>query len=235
MNSLSRTELLIGKEGINILKNSTVGIFGVGGVGSFSAEALSRSGIGRLILVDGDDVHITNINRQIHALNDTIGIPKVEAMAERIRKINPSIEIISINKFYSPEIRNMFFVYKYDYIIDAIDIIYNKIDLILTVYNKQIPFISCMGAGNRIYPTKLQVCDINDTQICPLARIIRKELRKKGIKKGLKVVYSNETPIKPRYENDLYVGSFSFVPSTAGLIMAAEVVKDILNANSFSF
>ncbi|HHU68984.1 MAG TPA: tRNA threonylcarbamoyladenosine dehydratase, partial [Thermoanaerobacterales bacterium] len=187
------------------------------------------------ILIDGDDVHITNINRQIHALYDTIGIPKVDVMAERIKKINPSIDVIPIKQFYFQETRNIFFKYNYDYIIDAIDTIDNKVDLISTVYNKNIPIISCMGAGNRIYPTKLQVCDIADTRVCPLARIVRKELRKKGIYNGIKVVYSTETPLKSRYMNSSSVGSFSFVPSVAGLIIAAEVVRDILNTNSFSF
>jgi len=231
MNIFSRLELLIGKKGLDILKNKTIGVFGIGGVGSFSVEALARCGIGKLILIDKDNICITNINRQIHALNSTIGRPKVEVMAERIKDINPSIEVVSIQEFYSCETSRKIFNYNYDYIIDAIDTITAKIHLIATSVNKGIPIISSMGAGNKIDPTKFQVSDISDTKICPMARIIRKELRKKGICQGVKVVYSTELPIKPKNVESVIPGSISFVPSTAGLIIAGEVVKDILREN----
>ncbi len=234
MDQFSRTELLIGKEGMDKLKNSVVAIFGIGGVGSFAAEALCRCGIGNLVLIDYDDVCITNINRQIHSTMNTIGMPKVEAMSERLLSINPDVNITLYKELYNEETSSFLLKPEYDYTVDAIDMVSSKIDLVQKCDYMNIPVVSCMGAGNKLDPTKLTVADIYKTSVCPLARVMRRELRKRGIKK-LKVVYSREEPIKP--ENDCEVdcygkrqvpGSISFVPSAAGLIMASEVVRDLL-------
>lgn len=227
-----REELLIGKENLIKLKNSHVIVFGVGGVGGFTVEALVRAGIGKITVVDYDTVDITNLNRQIIATQNTIGKNKVEVIKERAISINPNIEIIAIKEKYNSETRDIFFKEKkYDYIVDAIDLVSSKLDLIETAHKLNIPIISSMGTGNKINPTMLEVADINKTSVCPLARVMRKELKTRNIKK-LKVVYSKEIPMKPlnedggreKYKN---VGSISFVPSVAGLIIASEVVKDI--------
>lgn len=227
-----REELLIGKENLIKLKNSHVIVFGVGGVGGFTVEALVRAGVGKITVVDYDTVDTTNLNRQIIATQNTIGKDKVEVIKERAISINPNIEIIAIKEKYNSETRDIFFKEKkYDYIVDAIDLVSSKLDLIETAHKLNIPIISSMGTGNKINPTMLEIADINKTSVCPLARVMRKELKTRNIKK-LKVVYSKEIPMKPlnedggreKYKN---VGSISFVPSVAGLIIASEVVKDI--------
>lgn len=248
MNSFSRTELLIGKEGIEKLKKSKVAIFGIGGVGSYAAEALGRCGIGTLVLIDFDDICSSNINRQIHATAKTVGRPKVEAMKERLLDINPEAEIISLRELYKEENSEVLLSKDYDYVIDAIDMVTSKINLIVKCSEMGIPIISCMGAGNKLDPTKLEISDIYKTSVCPLARVMRYELRKLGIKK-LKVVYSKEEPITPIKIDDSETvniegsdgsspnftkrrqvpGSISFVPSAAGLIIASAVVRDILD------
>lgn len=247
MNSFSRTELLIGKEGIEKLRNSKVAIFGIGGVGSFTAEALGRCGIGTLILVDYDDICITNINRQIHATRKTVGKSKVEVMKERLLDINPEANIIIHKELYNEATSETLLQKDYDYVVDAIDMVTSKINLIVKCIEMDIPVISCMGAGNKLDPTKLEITDIYKTSVCPLAKVMRCELRKRGVKK-LKVVYSKETPISPAEgvadcktkcvctnketakctKRRQIPGSISFVPSAAGLIIASAVVRDIL-------
>ncbi|HHW56751.1 MAG TPA: tRNA threonylcarbamoyladenosine dehydratase [Clostridia bacterium] len=234
MDIFSRTEILIGKEGLLKLKNSTVAVFGIGGVGSFAVEGLVRAGVGKLVLIDGDNVCITNINRQIHATTRTVGMPKVEAMKNRILEINPQAQVITFQEFYSSENSERLLSKEYDYVIDTIDRVPSKIDLIEKCISHGIPVISSMGAGNKLDPTKFEVTDIYKTSVCPLAKIVRRELKRRGIK-SLKVVYSNEEPLKNFYQSDmteasskLVPGSISFVPSVAGLILAAEVVKDLL-------
>ncbi|PKM51161.1 MAG: tRNA cyclic N6-threonylcarbamoyladenosine(37) synthase TcdA [Firmicutes bacterium HGW-Firmicutes-7] len=248
LHEFSRTELLIGKEGIEKLRNAKVAIFGIGGVGSFVVEGLARSGVGKFVLIDDDCICLTNINRQLHATRKTVGKPKVEAMKQRILDINPKAEVKTIQSFYMPENAQDIIEDDYDYIVDAIDTVTAKIDLVLQAQKRSIPIISCMGAGNKLDPTKFEVADIYNTSICPLARVMRKELRQRGIK-ALKVIYSKETPIKPIEEEDSSCnnncicpsgttrkctvrhqipGSVSFVPSVAGLIISGEVIKDII-------
>jgi tRNA A37 threonylcarbamoyladenosine dehydratase len=228
----SRTELLIGKEGLLKLKNSTVAVFGIGGVGSFAVEGLVRAGIGKLVLIDGDDVCVTNLNRQIHATTFTIGKPKVDVMKDRILAINPEAQVLTFKEFYSSKNSDKLLSKEYDYVIDAIDRVPSKVDLIAKCTLLGIPIISSMGAGNKLDPTKFEVGDIYQTSVCPLAKVMRRELRKRGIK-SLKVVYSEEEPIKNFYRSEAKIskpapGSISFVPSVVGLILAAEVVKDLL-------
>ena len=250
----SRTELLIGKENIEKLKNSKVAVFGIGGVGSYVVEGLARAGIGNFILVDSDDVSISNLNRQIIATTKTIGKPKVEVAKDRILEINPNANVTIYKEFYKPDNR-VPFENDISYIVDAIDTVTAKIDLIEEAERLKIPIISSMGTGNKLDPTKFEVTDIYKTSVCPLAKVMRKELRDRGIKK-LKVVYSKEEPIKIKdrdnfekdrelYKNEVeaeeyaekknYIsnshvpGSISFVPSVAGLIIAGEVIKDIIN------
>ncbi|MFZ5351391.1 MAG: tRNA threonylcarbamoyladenosine dehydratase [Bacillota bacterium] len=247
MDWYSRTEFIIGKEGIEKLKNSKVAVFGVGGVGSYAAEALGRAGIGHLVLIDYDDVCLTNINRQIHATRKTVGKPKVEAMRDRLLDINPAMNVTIFNELYNEESSERLLSEDYSYVIDAIDMVSSKLNLIVKCMELHIPIISCMGAGNKLDPTKLVVEDIYKTSICPLARVMRYELKKRGIKK-LKVVYSKEMPITPvetekNCKNNCICsnkekatcnhrrqipGSISFVPSAAGLILASVVVRDIL-------
>lgn len=228
MNAFSRTELLIGKEGIAKLAKSTIAIFGIGGVGSYAAEALCRCGIGRLVLIDYDDICITNINRQIHATRKTVGQSKVEVMKERLSDINPKAEIIIHKMLYNEQTSEILLLPEYDYVVDAIDMVSSKIHLIIKCIEMNIPVISCMGAGNKLDPTKFVVTDIYKTSVCPLAKVMRHELRKRGVQE-LKVVYSKEEPIVPRADvADCKVGSISFVPSAAGLIIASAVVRDIL-------
>ena len=225
----SRTELLIGKKGIEKLKDSKVAIFGLGGVGSYVLEACVRAGIGNFILVDKDEVDITNLNRQIIATRKTIGKPKVEVAKERILEINPDANVGIYKEFFMPETKGILDE-SIDYIVDAVDTVTAKIELVVRANRLNIPIISCMGTGNKLDPTKFEVSDIYKTSVCPLAKVMRKELKTRRIKK-LKVVYSKEEPIKRQESNELgkqVPASISFVPSVAGLIIAGEVVKDIL-------
>lgn len=232
LNQFSRTELLIGKEALQKLQNSKVAIFGIGGVGSYVAEGLARAGIGHLILIDFETIDITNINRQIHALHSNIGKSKVEVMKQRILDINPNIfvEIYNTNEIKNSE--ETLISKSLTYVVDAIDTITNKIKLIEKANAENVKIISATSAGNKLEPTMFEVSDIYKTSVCPVCKILRKELKKRGINK-LKVVYSKETPIKP-ITNELTdtktLGSISFVPSVAGLIIASEVVKDIIKA-----
>lgn len=247
LHQFSRTELLIGEEALNKLKHSKVAVFGIGGVGSYTVEGLVRAGVGKLVLIDDDCVCLTNINRQLLATRKTVGKPKVEVMKERILDINPDVEVTTFQKFYMPDTADELIFDDYDYIVDAIDTVTGKIDLIQKAKAKDIPIISCMGAGNKLDPTKFEVADIYKTSVCPLAKVMRKELKKRDIH-SLKVVYSKEMPIIPKETEGSSCatgcicpsgttrkctirrqipGSISFVPSVAGLIIAGEVVKDI--------
>lgn len=242
LHQFSRNELAIGKEGVESLKNSTVAVLGIGGVGSFATEALARSGVGRLILVDKDDIDITNINRQLHALLSTVGKPKADLMKERIKDINPDCEVISLKMFYTDETYEEFFNYGIDYVIDASDTVIYKIHLMKECLKRNIPIISSMGAANKMDPTRFQIADISKTHTDPLAKVIRTKLRKEGIKKGVMVVFSDESPIVIREDIRKEVGndaakirkaqmppsSNAFVPSVAGLIAASWVVQEIL-------
>lgn len=244
----SRTELLIGSEGMKKINSATVAIFGVGGVGSYTAEALARCNIGKLVLIDDDVICLTNINRQIHATTKTVGHAKVDVMAERIRDISPKIEVVTYKKFYNADSADELLSREYDYVVDAIDTVSGKIDLAVRCTQMGIPIISSMGAGNKLNPTGFEVTDLYKTSVDPLAKVMRHELRKRGIKK-LKVVYSKEEPIKPD-ENSAFSckqncicppgnerkctqrraipGSISFVPSVVGLIIASEIVKNLI-------
>lgn len=229
-----RTELLIGKENLNKLQHSHVIVFGVGGVGGFAIEALVRSGIGEISIVDFDTVDLTNLNRQIIATQNSIGKLKTSVMRNRLLSINPNVIVHEFPEKFSMENSDLFFKdKKYDYIVDAIDLVTSKLALAEIAKSLSIPIISSMGTGNKIEPTMLEVADINKTSVCPLARVMRKELKNRGIKK-LKVVYSKELPRKPfnesgSREKKVNVGSIAFVPSTAGLIIASEIVKDLCN------
>lgn len=218
-----RTEMLIGKENIAKIQSKKVAIFGLGGVGSYVLEALARVGIGQFILVDKDKIDITNINRQLLALSSTIGKAKVEVAKQRILDINQSIKVTTYEKFFLPTNKDEFKLDDCDYIIDAIDIVTSKIELILLANLKNIPIITSLGTGNKLNPTDLEISDIYKTSVCPLAKVMRKELKKRDIKQ-LKVVYSKEIPLK-RLRSP---ASISFVPSVAGLIIASEVVKDFI-------
>ena len=223
-----RTSLVIGEENIDRLSQSRVAVFGVGGVGGFVCEALARSGVGKLTLIDGDTVAKSNINRQIIALQSTVGKHKSEVMKERILDINPNAEVKALNIFLNSETVNTIDFSQFDYIVDAVDDIKAKVLLAKLADKNGIPIIAAMGAGNKTDPTKFEVSDIFKTSVCPLARIMRHELKKAGIKKQ-KVVYSKETPKNPPYgiEGEKTVGSLAFVPSVMGLIIAGEVIKDI--------
>lgn len=223
-----RTSLVIGEENIDRLSQSRVAVFGVGGVGGFVCEALARSGVGKLTLIDGDTVAKSNINRQIIALQSTVGKHKAEVMKERILDINPNAEVETHNIFLNSETVSTIDFTQFDYIVDAVDDIKAKVMLAKLADENKIPIIAAMGAGNKTDPTKFEVSDIFKTSVCPLARIMRHELKKSGIKK-LKVVYSKETPKNPPYriEGEKTVGSLAFVPSVMGLIIAGEVIKDI--------
>lgn len=227
----SRTEMLIGKEGVEKLKKSKVAIFGIGGVGSFVVEGLARAGVGKFILVDNDKVAESNLNRQLIATTKTIGRQKVEVCKERILEINPEAKVEIYSEFFMPDSPEIFDDTA-DYIVDAIDTVTAKIELIIRANKLNIPIISCMGTGNKLEPAMFEVTDIYKTSICPLAKVMRKELKTRGIKK-LKVLYSKEEPIKPVAENRESTkkqtpASISFVPSVAGLIIAGEVIKDII-------
>ncbi len=224
-----RTSLVLGEKSIDRLAKSTVAVFGVGGVGGYVCEALARSGVGKLILVDGDRVAVSNINRQIIALDSTVGKYKAEVMKQRIADINPNACVEAYNIFFSADKTDSINLDGIDYIADAVDDIKAKIALAKIAQNKGIDIISAMGAGNKTDPTQFEVTDIFKTSVCPLARIMRRELKKEGIKR-LKVVYSKEAPKNPPYKIDgeKTVGSLAFVPSVMGLIMAGEIIKDIL-------
>lgn len=230
LNRFSRSELLIGKDSLEKLKNAKVAIFGIGGVGSYVLEGLVRAGVGNFVLVDKDDVDITNINRQIIATTSTIGKPKVEVAKSRALDINPDINIQIYKEFFTPETKGI--VDKsLTYIVDAVDNVTAKIELAVRADKLNIPIISSMGTGNKLDNTKFEITDISKTSVCPLAKVIRKELRKRNIKK-LKVVYSKEESIKVKNIDTKTgkntPGSVSFVPSVAGLTIAGEIVKDIL-------
>lgn len=232
-NQFSRTELLIGKQGVKKLQKSKVAIFGIGGVGSYVVEGLARAGIGNFILVDKDEVDITNINRQIIATNSTVGKPKVEVAKTRILEINPNALVQTYQEFFMPETKGILDE-TIDYIVDCVDTVTAKIELIKRAKELNIPIISSMGTGNKLNPTMFEVTDIYKTSVCPLAKVMRKELKARGIE-SLKVVYSKEEPIKTNKVNEETgkptPGSISFVPSVAGLIIAGEVIKDILSKN----
>lgn len=231
-NAFQRTRLLIGDENFLKLQASTVAIFGIGGVGSFTVEALARSGIGHLILIDKDNIDVTNINRQIHALTSTVGKSKVEVMRERILEINPSARVDVVQKFYrSDSDAENFFICGYDYVVDAIDTMTAKISLVLECKRRDIPIISSMGAGNKLDPARFKVADIYKTSTDPVAKIMRRKLKDFGVK-SLKVVYSDEVPRK--IDAEKIIGSISFVPSVAGLIIASEVVKDLIQGENFA-
>lgn len=232
-NQLSRVQMLIGEENIEKLLNSKVIIFGIGGVGGYTAEAIARCGVGEVDIVDNDDVAVSNLNRQIIALNSTIGKPKVEVMKQRLLDINSNLKISAHKLFYSKDTKDQFDFSKYDYVIDAIDTVSAKLILIEECYKTKTKIISSMGTGNKLNPCMLEVTDIYKTSVCPLARVMRYELKRRNIDK-LKVVYSKEKPIKPKEiamqqtQNKIAPGSVSFVPSVAGLIIASEVIKDLI-------
>ena len=248
LNQFSRTELLFGKEAMKKLANSRVAVFGIGGVGGYTVEALIRSGIGAIDLIDDDKVCLTNINRQIYATRKTVGKYKVDVAAERIAEINPDAQVRTFKTFYTPETAEQFNFSDYDYVVDAIDTVTGKLELVINAEKSGTPIISSMGAGNKIDPTAFEVTDIYKTSVCPLAKVMRYELKRRGIKK-LKVVYSKEKPITPI--DDMAIscrtncicppgtarkctqrrqvpGSNAFVPSAVGLIIAGEVIKDLV-------
>lgn len=233
MNRFSREITLIGEEKFKLLENAHVAVFGIGGVGGYVAEALARAGVGEITLIDNDVVSETNINRQIVALGSTIGKFKTSVMKERIEDINPSCKVFEINKFYLPENSQEFPIDTFDYMVDCIDTVSGKISLIVEANSRGKRIISCMGTGNKIHGEKLKIADIYNTSVCPLARVIRKECKDRNIKK-LKVLYSDEQPVKSADVSEkTHLGrpvpsSISFVPSVAGLLIAGEVVRDII-------
>lgn len=253
-NPFSRTGLLLGAAALDTLRRSRVAVFGVGGVGSFTVEALARSGVGHLALIDDDLVCLTNLNRQLQALHSTLGRPKVEVLAERVRDINPAAEVETFKTFYLPENADAFDLARYDYIVDAVDTVSAKVELAVRARAAGVPLVSCMGAGNKLDPTRFEVADIGATAVCPLCKVMRKELKRRGVER-LKVVYSREPPAVSRVEPPATAaptahslqqptayslqpstptpasrvpGSVAFVPSVAGLILAGEVVRDLL-------
>jgi tRNA A37 threonylcarbamoyladenosine dehydratase len=236
LHRFSRTELLIGKDGLDILKNSKVAVFGIGGVGSFTVEALARAGVGNLVLIDFDEVALSNVNRQLHALQSTVGKPKVDLMKERVLDINPEINVSVIRGFYTSEKGASMISDDLDYIVDAIDNVTGKIDIIKRAVEKKIKIVSAMGAGNKLDPTAFQVADISQTSVCPLARVMRRELKNRGIVSGVRVVFSKEQPFVSHYAAEDFAcsgekqvpGSISFVPPVMGMILAGVVVKDLL-------
>jgi tRNA A37 threonylcarbamoyladenosine dehydratase len=231
--SFSRSALLLGESGMERLARSKICIFGVGGVGGYCAEALARSGVGEIHLVDSDVVSVSNINRQIIATEKTVGTPKVDAMRSRILEINSECKVFTHNIFYTPKHADEINLEDFDYIVDAIDTVKSKLHLIETAYFKNVRIISSMGAGNKLSATSFEVADINKTSVCPLAKVIRRELRMRGVKR-LKVVYSKEEPISAVAEESHgrhSPGSIAFIPSVVGLIIAGEVIKDIALQN----
>ncbi len=247
LNQFSRTQLLLGQEGIANLDKAKVAIFGIGGVGGYAVEALVRSGVKSFVLVDDDKVCLTNLNRQIIATRKTVGKYKTEVMRDRILEINPNAEVEIKNCFFLPETADQFDFSEYDYVIDAVDTVTAKLEIVMQAKKAGVPVISSMGAGNKLDPTKFEVADIYKTSICPLARVMRRECKKRGIKK-LKVVYSTEKSMRPLEDMSISCrnhcicppgaqhkcterrdipGSVAFVPSVAGLIIAGEVIKDL--------
>ncbi len=234
MDIFSRTEILIGKEAMERLKCAHVAVFGLGGVGGYAAEALARSGIGTLTLVDNDTISETNLNRQIIALQSTVGMKKTDAAEQRIKSINPDIKIIKRDVFYLPETAESFDFSEYDYIVDAVDTVKAKLTLAENAQKSNTPIISSMGTGNKLHPEMLEIADISETSICPLARVMRKECKARGIKKLL-CVYSKEAPLTPAQTEETkgtlgrpVPGSTAFVPGTAGLIIAGRVINDLI-------
>ncbi|MDE7330398.1 MAG: tRNA threonylcarbamoyladenosine dehydratase [Clostridia bacterium] len=234
LNAFSRSGILLGSEGLDKLSRSRVALFGVGGVGGFCAEALARAGVGAIDLIDNDVVSETNINRQIIALKSTVGRYKTEVMKERIADINPACKVACHNVFFVSSCGDMLDFSGFDYVIDAIDTVGGKIEIIARAKSAGVPVISCMGAGNKLDPTAFEVADISKTSVCPLAKVMRRELKKRDIS-GVKVVYSKEEPVTARMEAEeckangrAVAGSVSFVPSVAGLIAAGEVIKDLI-------
>lgn len=235
MEQFARSELLLGRDNMEKLKRSRVAVFGIGGVGGFTAEALARTGVGALELFDMDTVSITNINRQIIATLDTVGKYKTDVMKERIALINPEAEVVSHRCFFLPDNSAEFDFSGYDYVVDAVDTVTAKIELVMKCRENGVPIISSMGAGNKLDPTRFEVEDIFKTSVCPLARVMRTELRKRGVER-LKVVYSKEPPVTPLPSGEEAAkksvpGSLAFVPSVAGLIIAGEVIKDLCGIN----
>lgn len=234
-NQFTRTEMLLGSEAVHKLKQCRIAVFGIGGVGGYTVEALARSGVGTLDLIDNDTVSLTNINRQIIALHSTVGMNKTEAAKKRLLDINPNIKINMYNTFFTPENSGEFNFSQYDYIVDAIDTVSGKIELAVQADKANVPIISSMGAGNKLDPTRFEVSDIYKTSVCPLARVMRRELKKRNIRK-LKVVYSKEEALSPKCESDEDSGmkrqtpaSIAYVPSVVGLIIAGEVINDIIS------
>ena len=229
--TFSRTEILLGKSAMEKLKNARVAVFGVGGVGGYVVEALARSGVGTLDLIDNDSVSESNVNRQIIALHSTIGRAKVDVAKERVKDINPDICVHAHKVFYLPETADEFDFTKYDYVVDAIDTVSGKLALIERAKEAKVPVISSMGAGNKLDPTAFEVADIQKTSVCPLARVMRRELKKRGID-HVKVVYSKEEPLPSPLQDEEsgkpIPGSIAFVPSVVGLILAGEVIKDLI-------
>ncbi len=223
--SMERTSYLIGEDGVALLENKHVALFGVGGVGGYVAEALGRAGIGTLTLVDKDTVSISNINRQIIATYDTVGRSKTKVMEERLHSINPELKVECRDCFFLPDTADSFDFTDYDYVVDAVDTVTAKLELVKRAQEAGVPIISCMGTGNKLDPSRFEISDIGKTSVCPLAKVMRRELKKRGITK-LKVLYSKEEPIK--HEAGAVPGSISFVPSVAGLMIAGEVIKDLL-------
>lgn len=238
-NQFARTQLLIGSDGLERLKNSRVAVFGIGGVGGYAVEALVRSGVGIIDIFDNDTVSVTNLNRQIIATYDTIGKYKVDVMKERAESINPNIVVNAYRCFYMPDTADEFDFKDYSYVIDAVDTLTAKLEIILRAKEVNVPVISCMGAGNKLDASRFEVADIYETSVCPLARVMRRELKKRGVS-ALKVVYSKEETISPHYTENaeskgslgrLAPGSVAFVPSVAGLIAAGEVIADLVGGN----
>ncbi|MCH5156825.1 MAG: tRNA threonylcarbamoyladenosine dehydratase [Clostridiales bacterium] len=250
LNQFSRTELLLGKSAMEKLANSRVAVFGIGGVGGYTVEALVRSGVGAIDIIDDDKVCLTNINRQIYATRKTVGKYKVDVAAERIAEINPNVAIHTYKTFYTPEQADQFDFAQYDYVVDAIDTVTGKIGLVMQAMASNTPIISSMGAGNKLDPTAFEVADIYETSVCPLAKVMRKELSRRGVK-SLKVVYSKEKPLTPIDDIEISCkehcicppgterkctarrqvpGSNAFVPSVVGLIIAGEVIKDLIRS-----
>ena len=252
MGPFSRTELLFGKPALDTLSASRVAVFGIGGVGSYTVEALARAGVGRLMLVDDDLVCLTNLNRQLIALHSTVGQAKVEVMAARVRDINPDAEVETFKTFYLPENADTFDLSRCDYVVDAVDTVSAKVELAVRANQAGVPIISCMGAGNKLDPTRFEVADLFETSVCPLCKVMRKEVRRRGVER-LKVVYSKEEPLMPVETEAISCrhhcvcpkgaartctvrhripGSVSFVPSVAGLIIAGEVIRSLIASGS---
>lgn len=223
--AMERTAYLIGTDGVELLAGKHVALFGVGGVGGYVAEALGRAGVGALTLVDKDTVSVSNINRQLIATYETIGQKKTEVMAKRLYTVNPEIRIECRDCFFLPDTADEFDFTEYDYVIDAVDTVTAKLELVKRAQEAGVPVISCMGTGNKLDPGRFEIADISKTSVCPLAKVMRRELRKRGITR-LKVLYSKEEPIK--HQEGAVPGSISFVPPVAGLMIAGEVIKDLL-------